>query len=226
MDRTDNTRRTFPVCVVLAAVTLATFWPVFHNDFVSYDDRDYVTENAHVLAGLTWANVEWAFRTGHAGNWHPVTWLSHIGDVQIYGLRPGWHHLTSLLLHAANAVLLLLLLKGLTGAFWRSVCVAALFALHPLHVESVAWVAERKDVLSAFFFLLTLGAYGRYAEGRSPKSGIWYRAALGLFAVGLMSKPMVVTVPFVLLLLDFWPLGRSAEPGKGGVGPSQGRRWA
>jgi tetratricopeptide (TPR) repeat protein len=223
-----NTRRTVLACVLLSAVTLAAFWPVIHNDFVSYDDRDYVTENPHVLGGLTWANAGWAFRAGHAGNWHPLTWLSHMVDVQLFGLRPGWHHLISLLFHTASAVLLLLLLQRLTGAFWRSVCVSALFALHPLHVESVAWVAERKDVLSAFFLLLTLAAYGRYAEVQSLKSKVqsqqprntqhatrnthqascYYLLSLFLFALGLMSKPMLVTLPAVLLLLDFWPLRR------------------
>jgi tetratricopeptide (TPR) repeat protein len=248
MDPMKNTRRAALTCVLLGAVTLAAFWPVIHNDFVSYDDREYVTQNPHVLAGWTWANAGWAFRTGHAGNWHPLTWLSHILDVQLFGLRPAWHHLTSLLLHAVNAVLLLILLRRLTGAFWRSLCVAALFALHPLHVESVAWVAERKDVLSAFFFLLTLWAYARYAEVQSPKpkvqsqaggdgsqesqsaastsdphresritnhqsritfhSSLFYVLSLFCFALGLMSKPMLVTLPCVLLLLDFWPLGR------------------
>src|ERR1035437_1061228 len=220
-----NTRRTLLACVLLSAVTLAAFWPVIHNDFVSYDDRDYVTENPHVLGGLTWANAGWAFQAGHAGNWHPLTWLSHMVDVQLFGLRPGWHHLISLLFHTANAGLLLLLLQGLTGAFWRSACLAALFALHPLHVESVAWVAERKDVLSAFFLLLTLTAYARYAEVQSQGIGDgsqapehatrgtqhaprFYLLSLFLFALGLMSKPMLVTLPAVLLLLDFWPLRR------------------
>jgi tetratricopeptide (TPR) repeat protein len=227
MDPKKNTRRTLLACVFLGAITLAAFWPTIHNDFVSYDDRDYVTENPNVLTGLTWANAGWAFQTGHAGNWHPLTWLSHTVDVQLYGLKPGGHHLTSLLLHAVNSVLLLLLLERLTGAFWRSVCVAALFALHPMHVESVAWVAERKDVLSGFFFLLTLGAYARYAIGIRGEMGLnaesscaqsaprnthhatrYYALALFFFALGLMSKPMLVTLPAVLMLLDFWPLRR------------------
>ena len=236
-----NTRRTVLICALLGAVTLAAFWPTIHNDFVSYDDRDYVTENPHVLGGLTWANAGWAFRTGHAGNWHPLTWLSHIVDGQLYGLKPGGHHLTSLLLHAVNAVLLLLLLQRLTGAFWCSAWVAALFALHPMHVESVAWVAERKDVLSGFFFMLTLLAYARYAEQskvqslgaeiQGPDAGVqspeadlsritdhgsrsmlhatrYYALSLLFFALGLMSKPMLVTLPAVLLLLDFWPRRR------------------
>jgi tetratricopeptide (TPR) repeat protein len=218
---TKNTRRTLLICALLGAVTLAMYWPVFHHDFVKYDDPDYVTENPHVLRGLTWANVSWAFRTGLAGSWHPLTWLSHLVDVQLFGLNAGWHHLTNLLFHAANAVLLFLVLQRMTGTAWRSAVVAALFALHPLHVESVAWVAERKDVLSAFFFILTLGAYVRYAEKvssvecrvteREPgtrKRGVYYALALVFFALGLMSKPMLVTLPFVLLLLDYWPLRR------------------
>ncbi len=228
----NSKRRTVLACLLLGAITVAAFWPVLRNNFVSYDDRDYVTENPHVLAGLSWANAGWAFRTGHAGNWHPLTWLSHSLDVQLFGLRASGHHATSLVLHALNAVLLFLLLQRLTGAFWRSLCVAVLFALHPMHVESVAWVAERKDVLSTFFLLLTLGAYGRYAQTKSrvesresnagspgpaldprpstldSRSSIFYALSLLCFALGLMSKPMLVTVPCVLLLLDFWPLGR------------------
>ena len=205
MDPMKNTRRTALACVLLGAITLAAYGPAIHNNFVSYDDRDYVTENPHVLAGLTWDTAGWAFRTGHAGNWHPLTWLSHIVDVQLYGLKAGGHHLTSLLLHAANAVLLLLLLQRLTGAFWRSVCVAALFALHPLHVESVAWVAERKDVLSAVFWFLALWAYVKWARGGARQ---WYGLALAAFCCGWMAKPMIVTLPAVLLLLDAWPLAR------------------
>jgi protein O-mannosyl-transferase len=209
---------------------VAVFWPVVHHEFVNYDDPDYVTANAHVLRGLSWDNVVWALSASHAGNWHPLTWLSHMLDVQLFGFHPGWHHGVSVLFHAANTVLLFLLFRRMTGATWRSGCLAGLFALHPLHVESVAWAAERKDVLSAFFFLLTLLAYARFAECGAPKSSppsaprakgfrgvrtwsfgartCWYCAALLLFALGLMSKPMVVTLPCVLLLLDFWPLGR------------------
>jgi Tfp pilus assembly protein PilF len=228
LDRIKNTWRTLLVCSLLAAATLAAFWPVFHNAFINYDDPVYVTLNTHLTGGLTWANVTWAFQTGYGGNWHPVTWLSHMLDVQLFGLNAGWHHLTSLLLHVANASLLFLVLKRMTGALWRCAFVAALFALHPLHVESVAWVAERKDVLSTFFFMLTLWAYARYVEVQSLKSrvqspkseaggpwsvvggqwSLWYLLSLSLFALGLMSKPMLVTLPFVLLLLDYWPLGR------------------
>ena len=170
MDDPRNLRRTLLICALLSAVTTAVFWPVLHNDFINYDDPDYIINNPHVAGGLSWENVIWAFRAAHSGNWHPLTWLSHMLDVQLFGLRPGWHHLTSVLFHGANAVLLFLLLQRITGAAWRSAFVAALFALHPLHVESVAWVAERKDVLSTFFFMLTLWAYARYAEGRRPKS--------------------------------------------------------
>ena len=272
------------LCAVLAVVTVAAFWRVLGNDFILYDDPLYVTANMHVLGGLTWDSVVWAFTGTAAGNWHPLTCLSHILDVQLFGLAPGWHHFTSLLFHVANTLLLFRLLEDLTGAPWRSLMVAALFGVHPLHVESVAWVAERKDVLSTFFFLLTLMAYARYVRGQqstvhspqstvhSPQSTVQgpestvqgpestvgrglpaeagvpgpqptvrsfkspdfrfqisdfrsqpassplrsgaYVLSLSFFALGLMSKPMLVTLPFVLLLLDCWPLGRlgSAVP--------------
>src|SRR2546428_817699 len=138
------------VCLLLAVVTLAVFSPGIWNDFVNYDDPDYVTANAHVQSGLNRANIIWAFQTGHASNWHPLTWLSHMLDCQLFGQRPGGHHLTNVLFHAANAALLFLLIKELTGTLWRSALVAALFALHPLHVESVAWISERKGVLRTF----------------------------------------------------------------------------
>jgi protein O-mannosyl-transferase len=237
MDLGNTARRTLLICVLLGAATLITFWPQTGHQFITYDDSYYLTENAMVQQGLTWEGAAWAFRTGHAGNWHPLTWLSHMLDVQLFGLNAGWHHLTSLLLHAANAVLLFLLLQRTTRAAWRSAFVAALFALHPLHVQSVAWAAERKDVLSAFFFMLTLLAYGCYASVLSPESrvlspeqapgarpetadpsgftfqaGAFYLLSLCCFALGLMSKPMLVTLPFVLLLLDYWPLGRLSSP--------------
>ena len=160
----EKLRRPGAFCLLLAVTTLAVFLPVARNDYVNYDDSDYVTANAHVQSGLKWANVVWAFKSGHASNWHPLTWMSHMLDLQLFGEKPGAQHLVSLGFHVANALLLFLLLRRMTGAHWRSGMVAALFALHPLHVESVAWISERKDVLSAFFFLLTLGAYGRYAE--------------------------------------------------------------
>jgi len=213
-DRIWNSWRTSLVCLTLGLTTLALFAPVLGHDFLSYDDQVYVTENAHVRAGLTWDGLLWAFQGSHASNWHPLTWLSHMLDCQLYGLNPLGHHLTNVLLHAANSMLLFLVLYRMTGAVWRSASVAALFAWHPLHVESVAWVAERKDVLSAFFWLLTMLAYARYAQEskvQSPKSKVFYGLALLCFALGLMAKPMVVTLPFVLLLLDFWPLRRVSD---------------
>jgi protein O-mannosyl-transferase len=242
--------------LLLALITLLAYWPVAHNGFVNYDDNDYVAENHVVQNGLTWAGVKWAFTTGFACNWHPVTWLSHMLDCGVFGLNAGAHHSVSLLFHTANAVLVFLLLLRLTQELWPSAFVAALFAWHPLHVESVAWVSERKDVLSTFFALLTLLAYARYAQrvmGEKPNDkcrmtkeirkpndetpnrqrpdsdfelrasfGIWHSAfgflschasrfywlALVFFALGLMAKPMLVTLPFVLLLLDYWPLRR------------------
>ncbi len=212
------TWRVFLVGALLVGVTGAIFWPVLKNDFINYDDPDYVTANEVIQNGLTLEGVKWAFTTGHASNWHPVTWLSHMLDVSLFGLRPMGHHATSLFFHVANSLLWLLLLRQMTGSEWRSALVAALFALHPLHVESVAWVAERKDVLSAFFGILTLMAYSHYAQlgiqDSKFKNGrkVWYGIALGLFALGLMSKPMLVTWPFVMLLLDFWPLRRMDLP--------------
>jgi protein O-mannosyl-transferase len=196
------------LCLALAAVTLAVFWPATGHDFV-YDDTPYVVDNPHVTSGLTLQNARWALGSGYAANWHPVTWLSHMLDCQMFGVKPWGHHLTSVLLHALNAVLVFVLLQQMTGARWRSLLVAALFALHPLRVESVAWVAERKDVLSGAFGLLALICYVRYARGRSRNmaSG-FYVLSLSCFALGLMSKPMLVTLPFVLLLLDYWPLQR------------------
>jgi tetratricopeptide (TPR) repeat protein len=200
--------------LLLVVVTLITYLPVRHHSFVFYDDSDYITGNRMAQAGLTWAGVKWAFTTGHSSNWHPLTWLSHMLDAQLFGTGPTGPHVVNVLFHVTNTVLLFIVLRRLTGALWRSALVAALFALHPLHVESVAWVAERKDVLSAFFFLLTLWAYTKYAEPspvRNPNSKAWYGCALLLFALGLMSKPMLVTLPFVLLLLDYWPLRRMPE---------------
>jgi tetratricopeptide (TPR) repeat protein len=193
------------LCSVLAVVVAAVFLPALRNDFVNYDDQVYVTRNRHVQGGLTWEGVRWAFATGEGGNWNPVTWISHMNDCQWFGLKPWGHHLTSVLLHIFNTLLLFLALQRMTRANWRSFFVAALFGVHPLHVESVAWAAERKDVLSAFFWMVTLVAYVAYVEKGSL---IFYVIALISFMLGLMSKPMVVTLPFVLLLLDWWPLGR------------------
>lgn len=189
----------------LAAVTLLALWPLLGARFIDFDDDVYVTSNPHVVAGLTAEGVAWAFTTLTNGNWHPLTWLSHMLDVQIFGLVPAGHHATSLLLHALAVALLFLAIESMTGATGRAAFVAALFALHPLHVESVAWIAERKDVLSGLCCMLTLLAYARYAASHSPR---WYAVALAAFSLGLLAKPMLVTVPFVLLLLDDWPLGR------------------
>ena len=215
----QNLRHKRLICVLLGVFTLALYLPSLRHTFLEYDDQQYVTENIHVRAGLTAAGLKWAFGY-HVSNWHPLTWLSHMLDCQLYGLNPAGHHLTNALLHAASSVLLFLLLNRMTHALWRSFLVAALFAWHPLHVESVAWVSERKDVLSGFFFMLTLWAYAQYATskemaGEKPKPPnrntrpvLFYILCLFCFALGLMSKAMLVTVPFVLLLLDAWPLKR------------------
>ena len=199
------------ICLVLALGTVALYWPVTRHPFITLDDQQYVTQNSHVQSGLTWGGVKWAFSNFEAANWHPLTWLSHQLDCELFGLNAGGHHLMNVLLHAANALLVFGLLRGATGAVWRSAIVAALFAWHPLRVESVAWAAERKDVLCAFFFLLSLLAYVGFAnlsKVQSPKSKVAYAASFLFFAGALMSKPMAVTLPFVLLLLDGWPLNR------------------
>lgn len=191
--------------VALIALNLAVFAPVRHFDFVQIDDPVQVSENAQVAGGLTWAGAAWAFTTAHAGYWMPLVWLSHMADVQLYGMNAGPHHVTNLLLHIASTLLLFGLLWRITGAVGRSAFVAALFAVHPLHVESVAWITERKDVLSTLFWMLTMWAYVAYV--RRPGRARYLLAAVS-FALGLMAKPMLVTLPFVLLLLDVWPLGR------------------
>ena len=193
------------MCLLLVVATLALYNPVNRHPFVNYDDDRYITENPHVHNGLTWRTITWAFTATEQGNWHPLTWLSHALDYQLFHQNPAGHHFTSLLIHAANAVLLFLFLMYATRRLGPSLFVAALFALHPINVESVAWVAERKNVLCTFFFFATLIAYCWYA--RQPD---WrrYLVFAGLFVLGLMSKPMVITLPFVLLLLDYWPLGR------------------
>ncbi len=193
------------ISFLLVLATLIAFWHVTNSDFINVDDQDYVTENSHVQGGLSLEGITWAFFTGHSANWHPLTWISHMLDIQLFGLKPHPHHAMNLLLHIASTVLLFFVLHRMTKALWQSAFVAALFALHPLHVQSVAWVAERKDVLSAFFWMLTMCAYSYYAERRSLAR---YLSLLVFFALGLMAKPMLVTLPFVLLLLDYWPMGR------------------
>ena len=192
-------------CICLALAALTVYSRAARNPFLHVDDQNYVTENPHVQAGVAWQTFTWALTATIAENWHPLTWLSHALDCQLYGLNPVGHHATNILLHALNAVLLFLLLLRATGARGRSLLVAALFALHPLNVESVAWIAERKNVLSTLFFLLTLAAYGWYARKPEVKR---YLAVVALFALGLAAKPMVITLPFVLMLLDYWPLER------------------
>jgi len=246
MNKASQVGKKVALCLVLAGLTLASFLPALQNKFVNIDDQLYVTANPIVKSGLSAESVQWAFTTREGGNWHPLTWLSHLLDVQFFGLNPAGHHGTSVALHVVNVLLLFWLLTLLTGKFWPSCVVAALFAVHPLRVESVAWVSERKDVLSGLWFMLTLLAYAKYAgwgggagvgdqgpgtSGQSPlvtngkakgagfDSGIvqlnartraygYYALALVTFALGLMSKPMLVTVPCVLLLLDVWPLQR------------------
>jgi len=227
--RPDSKRTVFGVCLLLVAAVFLVFGQTYRNGFINYDDDQYVYDNPMVTQGLKLSGIAWAFTTSYSAYWHPLTWLSHMLDCQLWGLNAGDHHLTNVMFHAANALLLFMVLRRMTGlrpgegagaaaapagTLWPSAFVAALFAIHPLNVESVAWVAERKNVLSTFFWLLTLWAYARYAEKskfRSPESKVFYGLALGFFALGLMSKPMLVTLPFVLLLLDYWPLRRAAR---------------
>jgi len=199
------------LALLLAFATLVVFLPVGRFDFVNYDDPAYVTENTVVKNGLTFEGFVWAFAGFHAANWHPLTWLSHMVDCSLFGANPAAHHFVNVLFHAANTALLFVLLFRLTGKIWPAALVAALFAWHPLHVESVAWVSERKDVLSAFFALLALLGYERFvAEStvQGHKSKLFFIASLICFAFSLLAKPMFVTLPCLMLLLDFWPLAR------------------
>lgn len=203
-------RFSFPVAALWVSLGLVlavamAYWPVHRFGFVRFDDPTYVTENPHILNGVTWSAIGWAFTSGYGANWHPVTWLSHMVDVQLFGFDGGAHHLTNVLVHALTTVLLFVVLFRMTSALWRSAVVAGLFGLHPIHVESVAWVAERKDVLSAFFWMLTLWAYIAYVRHPRLSRYLW---VVAWFTLGLMAKPMVVTLPFALLLLDLWPLRR------------------
>ncbi len=226
------------IYLLLPVAVLIAFWQVNQCDFINYDDPAYVTENVHIRHGITLEAVRWAFTAGYAANWHPLTWMSHMLDVQLFGLNPHGHHLTNLLFHIANTLLLFLVFNRMTKAPWKSAFVAALFAFHPLHVESVAWVSERKDVLSTFFWMLTIGAYIHYVEHRTddgkqrtegsrlvssvirhPSSVFSYSPVLIFFIFGLMAKPMLVTLPFVLLLLDYWPLRRLQEREQGSLKP-------
>jgi tetratricopeptide (TPR) repeat protein len=215
MDDAQRRRQTWLICLGLALAVLAAYGPVWRAGFITFDDPVYVTANPHVQGGLSWAGLIWAFTTGDATNWHPLTWVSHMLDFQIYGMNPAGHHLTSVALHLANSILLFLLLQRMTKAMWSSAMVAALFALHPMHVESVAWVSERKDVLSTLFWMLAVGAYVRYVENLKSQISnfkFFYIGSVVLFGLGLMAKPMLVTLPFILLLLDYWPLQRLRPP--------------
>ena len=211
-------KRTVVLCLLLAGLSLAVYNPVTRNGFINLDDGQYITHNPHVTAGLSWDTIRWSFSSFDQANWHPLTWISHALDYQLFGPNPAGHHYVNVLLHACNAVLLFLLFQSATGWTWRSLMVAALFAVHPVNVESVAWAAERKNTLSMLFFLLALHAYGRYVR----KPGVRrYTAVAVLFALALMSKPQVITLPFVLLLWDYWPLGRF-----GGSSPVSGDKAA
>ena len=209
-------RRPLLIGFGLALLVVAVYWGSGTHKFIDFDDGEYVYENAHVKAGLTVAGVKWAFSSSYAANWHPLTWLSHMTDIQLFGMNPGPHHLVNVALHGINTLLVFWLFRKLTGATWRSAFAAALFGVHPLHVESVAWVAERKDVLSTLFMLLTLMAYTAFVR---RGGAVRYAGALVLFALGLMAKSMLVTLPFVLLLLDFWPLGRFRRESADGRAP-------
>jgi tetratricopeptide (TPR) repeat protein len=193
------------ICLFLVLVTGAVYLQVWNHEFVGYDDDGYVFENARVQNGLTLDNVIWAFKTTHKSNWHPLTWLSHLLDVELFEMQSGRHHMTSVVFHILNSLLLFGVFRKMTGNVWQSGFIAGMFALHPLHVESVAWVSQRKDVLSMFFWMLALWGYARYSEHPQIKR---YLPVMGFFVMGLMAKPMVVTLPFVLLLLDYWPLKR------------------
>lgn len=193
------------LCTALAVIILAVYMQVGNHQFLNLDDNTYITDNHHVTSGITGQNIIWAFTSIESYNWHPITWLSHMTDVQLFGINPRGHHLTNVAIHTASTLLLFILLHRLTGTFWRSASVAAMFALHPLHVESVAWAAERKDVLSALFWFLTLLFYSEYVAKRKASL---YIVALISFVLGIMSKPMLVTLPIVMLLIDFWPLDR------------------
>src|ERR1044071_5565747 len=222
MSQRAEKRMRVAACVMLAGLTFALYSGVGRYEFTTLDDRDYITGNPDVTAGLSWNGIVWAFTSAYSSNWHPLTWISHMLDCQLFGLNAGVHHLENAVIHIVNTLLLLAFLNRTTKAFWHSTFVASLFALHPAHVESVAWISERKDVLSTFFFLLTLLAYNEYVAGRKLNTGgqavfsmwrrhspsMFYILSLALFAMGLLSKPMVVTLPFVLVLIDYWPLQR------------------
>ena len=194
------------ICLILAATILFVYWQVTTFDFINYDDPDYIINNHSIGHGINLESLKWAFSSiGYTSYWHPITWVSHMLDIQLFGMNPGMHHFTNVIFHILNSMLLFIVLEKMTGALWRSAVVAFLFALHPLHVESVAWIAERKDVLSTFFWMLTMLSYYWYVQHRSSHR---YVIVVLIYILGLLSKPMIVTLPFVLFLMDFWPLKR------------------
>jgi tetratricopeptide (TPR) repeat protein len=203
--RIDRLRPAFPICLILVLLTSVVYWQVRDFEFILFDDPLYISDNSHIQDGLTFKNLFWATKAVYASNWHPITWISHLMDVELFGMNPGAHHLTSLIVHLVNSMLLFIILKRLTGITWASGFAAALFAVHPINAESVAWVSERKNLLCTFFFMITIWAYVRWVE----KPGFnRYLLITVFFIIGLMAKPMLVTLPFVLLLIDFWPLER------------------
>ncbi|MDD2900129.1 MAG: hypothetical protein PHI31_15635 [Desulfuromonadaceae bacterium] len=204
-DQFGSIRSVIMICIVLMVLTVGVYWQVGGHEFLNYDDNDYITENPHMASGLTVANIVWAFSALEECNWHPVTWLSHLADAQLYGMNPRGHYLTNVAFHTVSTLILFFFFFRFSSSLWQSFFVAALFAVHPLHVESVAWLAERKDVLSALFCFLTLYVYGIYAKNKNKRL---YVLAIFLFMLGLMSKSMLVTLPVILLLMDFWPLKR------------------
>ena len=213
----NSTRNVSIIAALLAVLTALLYIRAGSFAFIIIDDRSYLVTNSHIQHGLTWDGLRWAFTSVSRSNWFPLTWISHMIDVSLFGMNPGYHHLTNVLIHALSTSLLFAALRLMTGSLWKSAFVAALFGMHPLHVESVAWVAERKDVLSGFFFMLILLAYSRYVRRGGGRN---YALVLALFILGLMSKPMLVTVPLVLLLTDVWPLGRTEL-----AAPEDGSDW-
>ena len=220
-----SSRQAVVLALLLIVGSFSLYAPVGRHPFANYDDDRYVADNVHVRSGLSWESIKWAFTTYDEGNWHPVTWLSHMVDCQLFGVDPAGHHYVNVALHGVNAALLFLVLYGASGFLWRSFVVAALFGLHPLNVESVAWVAERKNILSMLFFLLALGVYGWYARRPGVKR---YSLVAVFFALGLMAKPQIITFPFILLLWDYWPLrrvGPAREPAQSGSATIESKTW-
>ena len=217
-----NRHRNVLICLLLTTAVLVVYWQVQNFDFIDYDDNIYVIENTHIQTGLTFQNIAWAFRDTHVGHWHPLTWFSHMLDWRLFRANPGGHHWTSIILHVANTLLLFLVFKRMTAEVWKNAFIAALFGVHPLNVESVVWIAERKNVLSMFFLIVTIWVYVFYVEQQEFKR---YLLVLLSFALGLMAKPIIVTLPFLLLLLDYWPLNRFPSEKSGDNGRLQNKKF-